>query len=274
MQPLIDATVVALTALKRLWQGGVIGALLIEKAWLKVRGLFLRTFGKPVFDDLSSNLDAFVYAGIGAVFLLAIPLGIVAAFLGVIALGLYAIYYGVRETAKAFKEVGGWISSFFTETDWSGIGTGIGNGIADGIMAAGQAVFDAVGWVARKAQQVFRTALQIQSPSKVFSDLGKQLSLGLALGVTTAAPNVDKSIAGLIGQIPTTPGGAAPTATGRAPGGVVNNIRVETIEVYTDEKTLTSAGGMAALTASLKREMEKALLDLAISMGAAAQSGG
>lgn len=264
-KPLIAAVTLGLKATERFFVGVTIGALYVEKAWLKLRGLWLKLFGKPTFDDATALWDIFVYAGIAAITLLAIPLAFIGGTFAVFGIAVFALYYAVKQTYDALKTAIGWARDY----DWAALGKSIGDGIAKGIKYAFAAISDAIKWVSARAQAVFRGELKIQSPSQVFADLGKQISLGVAQGVMQSQPALADALAGLASIPPITgaPGGPVPPLGG-ALGGPTTNVNIREIVINTDEKSLADAGGMAELANQLKRELERAMLDLAISMGA------
>ena len=67
-------------------------------------------------------------------------------------------------------------------------------GLANGISANSYAAAAAAAAAASKAAQAARNALQIQSPSKVFAEIGKFIDLGLAKGIEDNANIPEKSV--------------------------------------------------------------------------------
>lgn len=86
---------------------------------------------------------------------------------------------GVREVAESFINIGGDIIS--------GIAKGIRDGAGSIIRAIKEAVVDALPKFVRKA-------LKIKSPSRVFMDLGRQVSLGMAQGIASEAGRVQRAM--------------------------------------------------------------------------------
>jgi hypothetical protein len=79
------------------------------------------------------------------------------------------------------------VVNFFTTTDWAAVGKGIIDGIAAGIKGA-------IGWLGDMARQAAQAALDaakkflgIKSPSKVFMEVGKNMMMGMAIGIDTNA---------------------------------------------------------------------------------------
>lgn len=91
------------------------------------------------------------------------------------------------EVWAMIKEIGGtaWsaIKTFFTDTDWGAIGKGILKGIAKGISDGIQLIKDAARKAAKAALEAAKGFLGIDSPSKVFMELGKFSAEGFAKGM-------------------------------------------------------------------------------------------
>lgn len=90
-------------------------------------------------------------------------------------------------------------------------------GFIDGAAQMGQALIDSVLGPINDAIQGARGLLQERSPSKVFADIGKNVSLGLAEGVKGAASVPQAEVAAMIGQ--TIPTNAQLPAAGSGQGG-------------------------------------------------------
>lgn len=86
---------------------------------------------------------------------------------------------GIRNVAEAFINIGGDIIG--------GIARGIRNGAGDIIRAIKEAVTDVLPKFVKKA-------LGIKSPSRVFMDLGRQVSLGMAQGIASEAGKVQRAM--------------------------------------------------------------------------------
>jgi phage-related protein len=86
----------------------------------------------------------------------------------------------------------------FTGVAWGNVGSNIIKGIAKGITAGVSTIINAAKSAAKKALDAAKSALGIKSPSTVFRDqVGKNISLGLALGIERSEGAVDKAMSGL-----------------------------------------------------------------------------
>lgn len=86
----------------------------------------------------------------------------------------------------------------FTGVAWGNVGKEVINGIARGITAGVSTIINAAKSAAKKALDAAKSALGIKSPSTVFRDqVGKNISLGLALGIERSESAVDKAMNGL-----------------------------------------------------------------------------
>ena len=86
----------------------------------------------------------------------------------------------------------------FTGIAWGNVGSNIIQGIARGITAGVSTIVNAARNAAKKALSAAKKFLGIESPSKVFRDqVGKNISLGMALGIEKATPQVEKAMDGL-----------------------------------------------------------------------------
>ena len=87
------------------------------------------------------------------------------------------------------------IKSFVT--NFKEAGQNIMNGFIDGIKEKIQAVTEVISGVAEKVSGVFKGALKISSPSKLFEEYGKFVDLGLAEGIEGNMRVVDGAMGGL-----------------------------------------------------------------------------
>ena len=134
----------------------------------------------------------------------------------------------IRDTLSNAKD---WLSAkvteiidaiilFFTETDWNEVGLNIIKGIAKGITGAVGFIKDAARKAVTAAFDAAKGFLKAKSPSMLFADLGKNMMLGMASGIsgsaqvpvsvtekatrdvaTTAGNSGDSQTAGAIGQL-------------------------------------------------------------------------
>ena len=86
----------------------------------------------------------------------------------------------------------------FTGVAWGNVGKEVINGIARGITAGVGTIINAAKSAAKKALDAAKSALGIKSPSTVFRDqVGKNISLGMALGIERSEKAVATAMDGL-----------------------------------------------------------------------------
>ena len=86
----------------------------------------------------------------------------------------------------------------FTGVAWGNVGSNIIQGIARGITAGVGTIINAAKSAAKKALDAAKSALGIKSPSTVFRDqVGKNISLGMALGIERSEKAVATAMDGL-----------------------------------------------------------------------------
>ena len=101
----------------------------------------------------------------------------------------------IRDTLSNAKD---WLSAkvteiidaiilFFTETDWNEVGLNIIKGIAKGITGAVGFIKDAARKAVTAAFDAAKGFLKAKSPSMLFADLGKNMMLGMASGISGSA---------------------------------------------------------------------------------------
>lgn len=78
------------------------------------------------------------------------------------------------------------IISFFTDTDWGQVGKDIVQGIIAGIKAGWNWLLDTVRNLAKAAWEAAKGILGIDSPSKVFMEVGRNMMQGMAMGISGA----------------------------------------------------------------------------------------
>ena len=88
----------------------------------------------------------------------------------------------------------------FKSTDWGSVGRNIIEGIANGVKNAAGKIADAARSAAKKALDAAKSFLGIHSPSRVFREqIGKNISLGLAGGISGYAAEVEDAAEDLAG---------------------------------------------------------------------------
>jgi len=92
-----------------------------------------------------------------------------------------AIWEKIKEGATKAIEA---IKTFFTTTDWGAVGTGIIKGIAAGITAGLTWLKNAAIAAAKAALEAAKGFLGIESPSKLFAEVGENMMKGMAMGIS------------------------------------------------------------------------------------------
>lgn len=183
-QPFLDGAGQAGPVMRSFLEGVMIGVLDIGIGVLTARNAILRTFGQPTVSQVEMMRTAFLGGAIAAgLFALSlIPLVALLALIGTgIALAVAPFFILIRGIANAnsvLESVG---------LTWRDAGRLLVDGLINGVTSRVTAMREAVAGVAMSATDALREALQIQSPSRVFADLGRELPAGLAVGIEEGA---------------------------------------------------------------------------------------
>jgi hypothetical protein len=114
------------------------------------------------------------------------------------------------------------IENTIMSMDWSNIGWAIASGIADGIGGAAWRIADAAYDAARGAYEAAMNAINANSPSKLFEQLGGFTMEGMAIGIEKSAGMAVSAMASAVGKM-TMPALSAPSmaysAASSAPSG-------------------------------------------------------
>ncbi len=248
VQPLVDGATVAKRALKWLFQEAIIEALQLEIAYLGIRNAIRSAFRGDwtgYFDNLITGIKnlAKSLSGVGGGFAL-----LLAPILGpLVALGV------------AFTTISSAIGSL-VHTDWAQLGQAIKVGLLMPLREVGEYFLN----LGKDIKTKFAQAIEAHSPSKVFEQFGKDIALGLKIGVDSNADQAQGSVAAAA---------AAPAlagARGGGGGGGAGPVSIGEIVI-----NMGGAGGNAReLAESVKRELERVLQGVALQLGAPAPAGG
>lgn len=126
-----------------------------------------------------------------------------------------------------------------------GAGISVVNGLYNGIASAAAKVYAYVARIAANISATFRNALGIRSPSRVFAEYGRNLSEGLAIGITESTGLVDSALGNLIDSSRlsniNTPvselaaqGGAAASSVAPAPSTTFEDGAITVVAPYAD----------------------------------------
>lgn len=261
MAPYNRLTELALLATKRFFQGVIIGAIKVETGFWKLAIVWRKTFGKSSLGDVTKAFNLFVYAGIGALLLIAavaVVIGGVFALFGALTYAWFKIlefFYDI--TVDWFKQL--------ADYDWESLGKAVGNGILEGLKSTWGAVTSVVEGLAADIARTFRQALRIQSPSGVFADLAMEIPRGIALGIKRGTPELDATVRHLV-SIPreaSSPAQDVQSINGSTRDGNRSvNVEVGELHVHADRNTDAAAVGHA-----IKRELEALLHGVATQLG-------
>lgn len=109
-----------------------------------------------------------------------------------VALIIVGIYTSVTDTVDSIK-------TFIEDFDLVATGTALIQGLIDGIKNMAQSAIDAVTGVVGGAIQGAKNLLGIESPSKVFAQLGQQTVAGFTNALDALAPKVELSMQAVMG---------------------------------------------------------------------------
>lgn len=206
--PLFDAAGRGAPIMRAFLQGMTIGALVLTAEVLRLSIAFQRAFGSSsILRGLNAqNLAlkagiAVVALFVGALGAVAVVAGTVVAILGALAAGYYVVVASIRNMLGAM----GRLVVLLRETNQA-VGTAIVDGIVNGIRAGISRVRSAVTDVANAARGALESVLRIQSPSRVFAELGLQIPAGLAAGIEEGSGAAQDAADAMV--TPTEPGSA------------------------------------------------------------------
>lgn len=226
---------------------GLVKLYLAVKPAIKAVSEFLGFKDTSLTDTLdiakvAGELIAPVFVGIVGVFgLLAVAVGLAIAPFVLLSVAAYALIGAVVAVGAAV--LGGFMAAwesvkeFFAGLDLGQIGTDMVNGLATGITNAAGAVLGAITGVVGGAVGAAKSLLQINSPSKVFAEIGGSTGEGLVQGVEGATSDVQDAFATMVeppdvpasaleaqdtpwgASAPISAGGSAPQVSDSGPSG-------------------------------------------------------
>lgn len=247
VQPLVDGATVAKRALKWLFQEAIIEALQLEIAYLGIRNAIRSAFRgdwTKYFDNLVVGIKnlAKSLSGVGGGF---------AVLLAPILAPLLALGVAFTTISSAI--------GVLTSTDWGELGTAI----KDGLLGPLREVSEFFSTLGKDIKAKFAKEIDAHSPSKVFEQFGKDISMGLKVGVDSNADQAQGSVAAAA---------ATPALAGRGGGGGGGGA-VSIGEIVINMGG-AGAGGARELAEQVKRELERVLQGVAMQLGAPAPAGG
>lgn len=257
---LSDAASGSLPYVKTLIKGLVIVALQAGVTFLQLRRQFRETFGDG--DALNgANLMTFT-----------ITAAKVAGY--ALAGALFAGYVAIKTLIAPFVYFFNLVNAGYEQVksiNWSELGSNIVGGIVSGITGSGEALIKSVGGLAERAKDSFKTALGIQSPSKVFASFGENTVAGFAQGVDASSGDASQALSDMatpgpsIG--PSLSGGAGASAPAAAPAAAaVFNQIIQAMGGAGGESGGSSAAAKLA-DPSIQAQLRKAVEDVLRSVG-------
>lgn len=171
---------------------------------------------------------------------------------------LFMLGYEIADwVEKKGKKLAEWVQDVklaWQQFDAKQLGMDIINGILAGLIAGWEALKRGITQLGNDISAAFKSVLGIASPSKVFTELGKQLPRGLEVGIKAEQPSVDRAVADMV----TVPMNSVPRAQSAAP----------TITISAPI-TIESRGDITQDIASLEAQLAAALSRVAQQLGAA-----
>lgn len=128
------------------------------------------------------------------------PIAIVLAAITGLSIAWQQNWFGIRDiTAQAWEAIKGYVQNMrnaFLEGGWSGLGRAMMDGIVNGIRSGAQAIVQAAQNAAQSALQSAKSALGIQSPSRVARDqVGIPFGMGIAEGIEDSMRGLSADVA-------------------------------------------------------------------------------
>ena len=153
-----------------------------------------------------------------------VVLGAIGGIFAVATVGLSQVIAGVQWFLGDLADIPRQLTAFgaILTAAFTSLGTQMVAGLVGGITAGAGAVRDAVSGLATGAVDTVRATLGIQSPSRVFEELGGHTAQGFEDGITGGAAGVDGAVRAMV---------AAPGAAG-SPGGAAG--RAGVFQVFID----------------------------------------
>lgn len=145
----------------------------------------------------------------------AVIAGIWALVSSLVSAGQSAIGFGTSLMASVGAALE-WLSSL----SLAEIGTALIDGLIAGITGAGAGVLSAITGIAGGAVNAAKSMLQINSPSRVFAEIGGQTAEGMAVGLDAGAGDVQDAMAEVAAPPAAATGGASASASGGGGGAV------------------------------------------------------
>lgn len=260
VQPWIDLQTVAAPYIKRFFQGVIIGALLVQIAFIRLKKDWHVLFGAKAKGDIDGTMEAMqlgikIVGGFGHGLLL-------------VARGLMYVAYAMKVAKPALDTVGNFASSgglsLGSGVSQAGfmLGGQLWKGFSDGVLSGEDPVRESMAKLAKQAEDELRDGLVIRSPSQVFRALGREIPAGLKLGIADGTPEARKAAGAMI------PPSSAGELAGPKPGGggmgKSVSVNLGGVHVHLERRTGDDA---SAIGNAVKQKLEQILQGVAIELG-------
>lgn len=251
MEWLADAVGVAAALIKPLWTGFKEGLGPLGTELTKIGEMIGKAFGGDKKGAMDGLAVAAQMVGRALGFVVGVAVRLAVGFAGIVAGGAMLVGWFMTLPARAEAAAQGLIS-------------GLVNGIRDGIGRAVQAAKE----LADKVKSAVADALKLKSPSKVFAELGRFTSEGMAIGIEQGTPAVaaagrELAVAPMAAAASASPAGGG-TARAGGSGGVTINLSVAANPGATQADGHALASGIVPV---IRREIANWLEDQMASAG-------
>lgn len=301
VQPMIDAVTAAIPVVKAFFQDTIIFALRVEQHFLKLHVAFLKAFKKGEWSDILGELTSvtgFFTIALGAAAVVAVVELVPALIMltvNTIAFAASAIAAGIAVTWPFLLAAAAiWAlvvaAKWLFEVDWSAVGQAaqqvwkdlkevasyfldagadlarsLWDGLVGGLKRGASAVKSAVVDTAMGAVAGFKAALGINSPSKIFSELGGSIPEGLALGVKLKAPDAQRAVDDVVTAPPMARAAqySKPRPRDSDAGKAGATVNVAAINITAGDKATAQS-----IAADIRAELERVLEGVALQLGA------
>lgn len=159
---------------------------ILQKGWE-----LLETLANGIIENLPAILSAI------AEIMLSISKAIIQNFPMILQRGIEIIFKLTAGILQTIPNLFSQVRNAFANIDWHSIGSSIINGIVNGIRNGASAVWNAAKSVAQSALNSVKSFLGINSPSKKFMEIGKQVDEGLSQGIDNNVDLVEGSMKGI-----------------------------------------------------------------------------
>lgn len=275
-QPLFDAAAKLEPYIGEAFKGLIHGVLLVVIAVLTLRNAIFKAMSPELRQTIKSVVDKFFTlenafkVGEVAAGVLAVAVGLVAiAILGVlVTAGLIAavvigpfVAIGVAIDKLVTKVAGSWDALIDGAKDAA---KSIINGIVDGIKNGAKWVYDAINDLADNTVKTFKSALKINSPSKVFALQAEGIPEGTVDGIEGGSPAVRSALESMVSPADIDSGGIRSIGAG---GTSTSNASTNSRSIHIEHLTIGGGSVAQSTFGDLKRALLEVLEGASLTIG-------